>query len=171
MIIPYYSQFLKSFDPFLLWWLTVVTILLIAAAAMSSPLGWPTRVMPRYFTLNTIPSKSVSLVSVQFSGSSKTQNKHFHHLKLFKRTVHQNMKTLYYLLTLMLFQTYMTLQGDTDWHPDSLTDSLSLTFCQTSYFVFHRRKKWFTNEMFKALKIIGSKETAWNVNVFDYVID
>ncbi len=31
----------------------------------------------------------------------------------------------------------MTLQGDTEWHPDSL----SLTFCQTSYFVFHRSKK------------------------------
>lgn len=50
--------------------LTVVTILRMAAEAMSSPLGWPTRVMPRYFTLNTIPSSSVSLVSVQFSGSS-----------------------------------------------------------------------------------------------------
>lgn len=42
----------------------------MAADAMSSPLGWPTRVMPRYFTLNTIPSSKVSLVSVQFSGSS-----------------------------------------------------------------------------------------------------
>ncbi|TNN82596.1 hypothetical protein EYF80_007114 [Liparis tanakae] len=42
----------------------------MAGEAISSPLGWPTRVMPRYFTLNTIPSSSVSLVSVQFSGSS-----------------------------------------------------------------------------------------------------
>lgn len=46
---------------------------------MSSPLGWPTRVIPRYFTLNTIPSNRVSFVSVQFSGSSgktsSSQNK------------------------------------------------------------------------------------------------
>lgn len=63
-------------------WLTVATILRMAAEAMSSPLGWPTRVIPRYFTLNTIPSSRVSLVSVQFSGSSgwtKRQDVRKHH--------------------------------------------------------------------------------------------
>lgn len=54
--------------------LTVATILRMAAEAMSSPLGWPTSVIPRYFTLNTIPSSSVSFVSVQFSGSSDERN-------------------------------------------------------------------------------------------------
>lgn len=57
----------------------MATILRMAAEAMSSPLGWPTRVIPRYFTLNTIPSNRVSFVSVQFSGSSgktsSSQNK------------------------------------------------------------------------------------------------
>lgn len=53
--------------------LTVATILRMAAEAMSSPLGWPTSVMPRYLTLNTIPSSRVSLVSVQFSGNSTTE--------------------------------------------------------------------------------------------------
>lgn len=57
----------------------MATILRMAAEAMSSPLGWPTIVIPRYFTLNTIPSNRVSFVSVQFSGSSgktsSSQNK------------------------------------------------------------------------------------------------
>lgn len=48
----------------------MATILRMAAEAMSSPLGCPTRVIPRYLTLNTMPSSRVSLVSVQFSGSS-----------------------------------------------------------------------------------------------------
>lgn len=75
------------------------------------------------------------------------------------------MKTLYYLLTLMLFQTYMTIQGDTEWYPDSL----SLTFCQTS--VFQSRKKMVYKINVQGLKIKGLKETAWNENVFEYVID
>lgn len=50
--------------------LTVATILLTAAADSSSPLGCSTSVMPRYLRLKSIPSSSVSRVSVQFSGSS-----------------------------------------------------------------------------------------------------
>lgn len=50
--------------------LTVATILLTAAADCSSPLGWSTSVMPRWRRLNVMPSKMVSRVSVQFSGSS-----------------------------------------------------------------------------------------------------
>lgn len=62
--------------------LTVATILLTAAAERSSPLGSSTSVMPMYFRLKSIPSSRVSLVSVQFSGSSKGDynflNKGFH---------------------------------------------------------------------------------------------
>lgn len=50
--------------------LTVMTILFTAAADRSSPLGWSTRVMPRWWRLKVMPSKIVSRVSVQFSGSS-----------------------------------------------------------------------------------------------------
>lgn len=50
--------------------LTVATILLTAAADSSSPLGCSTMVTPRYLSWNTMPSSRVSLVSVQFSGSS-----------------------------------------------------------------------------------------------------
>lgn len=50
--------------------LTVATILLTAAADSSSPLGCSTIVTPRYLSWNTMPSRRVSLVSVQFSGSS-----------------------------------------------------------------------------------------------------
>ena len=50
--------------------LTVATILLTAAADISSPLGCSTSVMPRYLRLKIIPSSNVSRVSVQFSGSS-----------------------------------------------------------------------------------------------------
>lgn len=50
--------------------LTVATILLTAAADSSSPLGCSTIVTPRYLSWNAMPSRRVSLVSVQFSGSS-----------------------------------------------------------------------------------------------------
>lgn len=50
--------------------LTVATILLTAAADSSSPLGCSTIVTPRYLRWKTMPSNRVSLVSVQFSGSS-----------------------------------------------------------------------------------------------------
>lgn len=53
-----------------LLYLTVATILLTAAADSSSPLGCSTIVTPRYLSWNTMPSRRVSLVSVQFSGSS-----------------------------------------------------------------------------------------------------
>lgn len=53
--------------------LTVATILLTAAAESSSPLGCSTIVTPRYFSWNTIPSRRVSRVSVQFSGSSANE--------------------------------------------------------------------------------------------------
>lgn len=49
---------------------TVMTILFTAAADRSSPLGWSTRVMPRWRRLKVKPSMMVSRVSVQFSGSS-----------------------------------------------------------------------------------------------------
>lgn len=52
--------------------LTVATILLTAAADSSSPLGLSTSVIPRYLRLKTMPSSSVSRVSVQFSGNSRT---------------------------------------------------------------------------------------------------
>lgn len=52
--------------------LTVATILLTAAADSSSPLGRSTSVIPRYLRLKTMPSSSVSRVSVQFSGNSRT---------------------------------------------------------------------------------------------------
>lgn len=51
--------------------LTVATILLTAAADSSSPLGCSTMVTPRYLSWNTMPSRRVSRVSVQFSGSSR----------------------------------------------------------------------------------------------------
>lgn len=54
--------------------LTVATILLTAAADSSSPLGCSTIVTPRYLSWNTMPSRRVSLVSVQFSGSSADEN-------------------------------------------------------------------------------------------------
>ena len=54
------------------WALTVATILLTAAADSSSPLGRSTSVIPRYLRLKTMPSSSVSRVSVQFSGNSRT---------------------------------------------------------------------------------------------------
>ncbi len=166
MIVPYYSHFLKSFDPFLLWWLTVATILLIAAAAMSSPLGWPTRVMPKYFTLNTIPSKSVSLVSVQFSGSSKTQNKHLHHLSYLKEQFTKIWKPCIIYSPSCCFKPIWLYKETPN---DTLTDSLSLTFCQTSG--FQRRKKMVYKLNVQGLKIKGLKETAWNVNVLESVID
>ncbi len=50
--------------------LTVATILLTAAADSSSPLGCSTIVTPRYLSWTVMPSRRVSLVSVQFSGSS-----------------------------------------------------------------------------------------------------
>ena len=50
--------------------LTVATMRFTAAADSSSPLGCSTMVTPRYFSWNTMPSSRVSLVSVQFSGSS-----------------------------------------------------------------------------------------------------
>lgn len=50
--------------------LTVAKILLTAAADCSSPLGWSTSVMPRWRRLKVMPSRMVSRVSVQFSGSS-----------------------------------------------------------------------------------------------------
>lgn len=53
------------------WTLTVATILLTAAADSSSPLGLSTNVIPRYLRLKTMPSSSVSRVSVQFSGNSR----------------------------------------------------------------------------------------------------
>lgn len=49
---------------------TVATTLLMAAAESSSPFGCSTSVIPRYLRLKVIPSSRVSLVSVQFSGSS-----------------------------------------------------------------------------------------------------
>lgn len=55
-----------------IWALTVATILLTAAADSSSPLGRSTSVIPRYLRLKTMPSSSVSRVSVQFSGNSRT---------------------------------------------------------------------------------------------------
>lgn len=55
--------------------LTVATILLTAAAESSSPLGCSTSVMPMYLRLKSIPSSSVSRVSVQFSGSSRETTK------------------------------------------------------------------------------------------------
>ncbi|XP_054675427.1 intraflagellar transport protein 172 homolog isoform X11 [Grus americana] len=50
--------------------LTVATILRMAAAAMSSPLGFSTSVMPRYLSVKHIPSSSGSCISAQLSGSS-----------------------------------------------------------------------------------------------------
>lgn len=48
----------------------MATILLTAAADSSWPLGWSTSVMPRCQRLKVMPSRMVSRVSVQFSGSS-----------------------------------------------------------------------------------------------------
>lgn len=59
--------------------LTVATILLTAAAESSSPLGCSTIVTPRYLSWNDMPSSRVSLVSVQFSGSSATWDTHHWH--------------------------------------------------------------------------------------------
>lgn len=42
----------------------------MAAAAMSSPLGFSTSVMPRYLSVKHIPSSSGSCISAQLSGSS-----------------------------------------------------------------------------------------------------
>lgn len=58
--------------------LTVATILLTAAADCSSPLGCSTIVTPRYLRWNVMPSSRVSLVSVQFSGSSAEGDTHTH---------------------------------------------------------------------------------------------
>lgn len=55
--------------------LTVAIILFTAAADRSSPLGWSTSVMPRWRRLKVMPSKIISLVSVQFSGSSLEKKK------------------------------------------------------------------------------------------------
>lgn len=66
--------------PMALAGLTVAAILLTAAADSSSPLGCSTSVMPKYFRLKSIPSRRVSRVSVQFSGSSvQNQDKHSDH--------------------------------------------------------------------------------------------
>lgn len=85
----------SSFTP------TVATILFTAAADSSSPLGWSTSVMPRWQRLKVIPSKMVSRVSVQFSGSSTTKKGCcveffiFFHLKLSNRSAVFRMISLY----------------------------------------------------------------------------
>lgn len=63
---------------FIYKFLTVTTILLTAAADRSSPLGWSTSVMPRWRRLKVMPSKMVSRVSVQFSGSSEDKRSWLH---------------------------------------------------------------------------------------------
>ncbi len=73
--------------------LTVATILLTAAAESSSPLGWSTRVMPRCRMLKVIPSRRVSLVSVQFSASSGARGEKANRVKrLWGNTNHCNNK-------------------------------------------------------------------------------
>lgn len=73
--------------------LTVATILLTAAADSSSPLGCSTIVTPRYLRWKTMPSNRVSLVSVQFSGSSarweKCTSDTYAHQQTFCFTVRQ----------------------------------------------------------------------------------
>lgn len=68
-IIPRGDTLRVTFCSFFPLALAVATILLTAAADSSSPLGRSTSVMPRYLRVKSMPSSSVSRVSVQFSGS------------------------------------------------------------------------------------------------------
>lgn len=119
--------------------LTVVTILFTAAADRSSPLGWSTRVMPRWRRLKVMPSKIVSRVSVQFSGSSGDKWKRTNSvcINLFNQSCVAGLKPFYSWCSIVSRSKVLVFQSN---HFNSKTIKMSIRRSEYTWNLIHHDK-------------------------------